>query len=70
MCIRDRVEDVHAFPGHIACDGDTRSELVVPVVRAGEVIAVIDLDSPELARFDAEDQAGIEALAVMLADRI
>jgi L-methionine (R)-S-oxide reductase len=64
------VEDVHAFPGHIACDGDTRSELVVPVVRAGEVIAVIDLDSPELARFDAEDQAGIEALAAMLADRI
>ena len=64
------VEDVRAFPGHIACDGDTRSELVVPVVRAGEVIAVIDLDSPELARFDAEDQAGIEALAAMLADRI
>ena len=64
------VEDVHAFPGHIACDGDTRSELVVPLVRAGEVIAVIDLDSPELARFDAEDQAGIEALAAMLADRI
>ena len=64
------VEDVHAFPGHIACDGDTRSGLVVPVVRAGEVIAVIDLDSPELARFDAEDQAGIEALAAMLADRI
>lgn len=64
------VEDVHAFPGHIACDGDTRSELVVPVLRDGEVVAVIDLDSPELARFDAEDQTGIEALAAMLSDRI
>ncbi|MBU2341400.1 MAG: GAF domain-containing protein [Alphaproteobacteria bacterium] len=71
---RDRtsqlVEDVHAFPGHIACDGDTRSELVVPVLREGRVVAVIDLDSPELARFDAEDQAGIEALAEMLSQRI
>lgn len=64
------VPDVHAFPGHIACDGDTRSELVVPVIRDGEVVAVIDLDSPELARFDTEDQAGIEALAAMLSDRI
>lgn len=64
------VEDVHAFPGHIACDGDTRSELVVPVLREGQVVAVIDLDSPELARFDAEDQAGIEALAKMLSQRI
>lgn len=64
------VADVHAFPGHIACDGDTRSELVVPVLRDGAVIAVIDLDSPELARFDTEDQAGIEALAAMLSDRI
>ncbi|MBU0668918.1 MAG: GAF domain-containing protein [Alphaproteobacteria bacterium] len=64
------VEDVHAVPGHIACDGDTRSELVVPVLREGQVVAVIDLDSPELARFDAEDQAGIEALAKMLSQRI
>lgn len=64
------VPDVHAFPGHIACDGDTLSELVVPVLRGGEVVAVIDLDSPEPARFDAEDRAGIEALATMLADRI
>ena len=64
------VEDVHAFPGHIACDGDTRSELVVPVLHDGRVVAVIDLDSPELARFDAEDQAGIEALAKMLSQRI
>lgn len=64
------VADVHAFPGHIACDGETLSELVVPVLRDGAVIAVIDLDSPELARFDAGDQAGIEALAAMLSDRI
>lgn len=64
------VEDVHAFPGHIACDGDTQSELVVPVLRGGAVIAVIDLDSPALGRFDAEDRAGIEALATMLAERI
>ena len=61
------VRDVLAFPGHIACDGDSRSELVVPVVREGAVIAVIDLDSPVLARFDAEDAAGIEALAAAIA---
>ncbi|WP_120716854.1 GAF domain-containing protein [Tsuneonella amylolytica] len=64
------VEDVHAFPGHIACDAASRSELVVPVIRDGDVIAVIDLDSPHLARFDGEDAAGIEALAAMLATRI
>jgi L-methionine (R)-S-oxide reductase len=64
------VEDVHAFPGHIACDADSRSELVVPVKRDGVVIAVIDLDSPTPARFDAEDQAGVEALAAMLSNRI
>jgi GAF domain-containing protein len=64
------VADVHAFPGHIACDADSRSELVVPVMREGAVIAVIDLDSPRAARFDAEDAAGIEALARAIADRI
>jgi L-methionine (R)-S-oxide reductase len=64
------VEDVHAFPGHIACDANSLSELVVPVTRAGQVIAVIDLDSPILARFDADDVSGIEALAGLLADRI
>lgn len=61
------VEDVHAFPGHIACDAASRSELVVPVIRKGEVLAVIDLDSPEPARFDAEDAAGIERLATLVA---
>ena len=64
------VADVHAFAGHIACDADSRSELVVPVLRAGEVIAVIDLDSPFPGRFDVEDQAGIEALAALVAARI
>jgi GAF domain-containing protein len=65
-----RVADVNAFPGHIACDAASRAELVVPVSRDGEVIAVIDLDAPREGRFDAEDQAGIEALAKVLADRI
>ena len=64
------VEDVHAFPGHIACDARSRSELVVPVLRDGLVVAVIDLDSPTPARFDAEDRAGIEALAALLSERI
>ncbi|WAT17204.1 GAF domain-containing protein [Aurantiacibacter sp. MUD11] len=64
------VEDVHAFPGHIACDAASRSELVVPIKRDGEVIGVIDLDSPDLARFDAEDRDGIEALARLLSDRV
>lgn len=64
------VEDVHSFPGHIACDAASRSELVVPVKRSGKVIAVIDIDSPDLARFDREDAAGIEALALAIADSI
>lgn len=64
------VEDVHAFPGHIACDAASRSELVVPVQRDGKVIAVIDLDSPSPARFDTGDAEGIEALAAILSDRI
>jgi L-methionine (R)-S-oxide reductase len=64
------VEDVHAFPGHIACDANSASELVVPVKQGGRVIAVIDLDSPSLRRFDTEDAAGIEALAQILSDRI
>ena len=55
-----RVEDVHAFPGHIVCDADSRSELVVPLVVKGELIGVLDIDSPSLARFSETDQAGIE----------
>jgi L-methionine (R)-S-oxide reductase len=64
------VADVHAFPGHIACDANSASELVVPVKHNGTVIAVIDLDSPTLNRFDTEDAKGIELLAQMIADRI
>ena len=64
------VDDVHAFPGHIACDADSRSELVAPVMRDGKVVAVIDLDSPTPSRFDAEDVAGISALATLLDGRI
>jgi L-methionine (R)-S-oxide reductase len=64
------VPDVHAFPGHIACDAASRSELVVPVIRDGAVVAVIDLDSPIPARFDEEDARGIEALAEVIAERI
>ena len=62
-----RVDDVHAFPGHIACDSASNSELVVPIVRDGELIAVLDLDSPTHARFDAEDEAGCVVLGEILA---
>ena len=58
-----RVEDVNAFPGHIACDSASNSELVVPLVKDGRLIGVLDLDSPNLARFSVEDAAGIERLA-------
>lgn len=58
-----RVEDVHAFPGHIACDSASNSELVVPLIKNGELVGVLDLDSPRLGRFSEEDQAGIEHLA-------
>ena len=60
-----RIEDVHAFPGHIACDSASNSELVVPLVKDGRLIGVLDLDSPKLARFTADDQAGIEKLAAI-----
>jgi L-methionine (R)-S-oxide reductase len=62
-----RVDDVSKFPGHIACDGASVSELVVPIVRDGRLIAVLDLDSPELNRFDAEDEAGVVMLSALLA---
>lgn len=60
------VPDVHAFPGHIACDSASNSELVVPLIRDGELLGVLDLDSPQFARFDDEDRAGIEAIARVL----
>jgi L-methionine (R)-S-oxide reductase len=65
-----RVEDVHAFPGHIACDAASASELVVPIVAGDRLMGVLDLDSPTPARFDADDQAGFEALVRLLAARI
>lgn len=64
------VDDVNAFPGHIACDSASASELVVPLVHDGKLIGVIDLDSPSPARFDEADRDGIVALAAMLAPRL
>ncbi len=61
------VEDVHAFPGHIACDAASASEIVVPIVHDGRLVGVLDLDSPRIARFDAADAAGLEALCTALA---
>ncbi|WP_268797280.1 GAF domain-containing protein [Pseudomonas huanghezhanensis] len=60
-----RVEDVHAFPGHIACDSASNSELVVPLVKDGKLIGVLDLDSPSVGRFSEHDQAGIEQLVAI-----
>lgn len=64
------VADVHAFPGHIACDAASASEIVVPVVVDGQVIGVLDLDSPIGARFDSDDAHGLEALVARIAARI
>ncbi|WP_353200274.1 GAF domain-containing protein [Sandarakinorhabdus sp.] len=60
------VPDVHAFPGHIACDADSRSEIVVPLIHDGAIIGVLDLDSPRPGRFDEDDRAGLEAAAGLL----
>ncbi len=65
-----RVADVHAYPGHIACDSASASELVVPVVADGRLVGVIDLDSPSKGRFDADDEQGCVELARMLAPRL
>ncbi|AMO71918.1 GAF domain-containing protein [Sphingorhabdus sp. M41] len=65
-----RVADVHAFPGHIACDADSRSELVIPVLKNGEVIAVLDLDSPLPDRFGSEDEAGLVPLIKAVANNL
>jgi L-methionine (R)-S-oxide reductase len=64
------VEDVHAFPGHIACDSASNSEIVVPIIRDGELVAVLDIDSPRHARFDEEDRAGCVRLGEILAKAI
>ena len=60
-----RIADVNAFPGHIACDSASRSELVVPLYRGDELVGVFDLDSPHPDRFDAEDQRGLETVAAL-----
>jgi len=62
-----RVDDVLAFPGHIACDAESRSELVVPIVAQDRLIGVLDLDSPLPSRFTPDDQAGAEALVARIA---
>lgn len=60
------VKDVHSFPGHIACDSASNSEIVVPLIRNGQVLGVLDIDSPSLARFDEEDRAGVVRLGEIL----
>ncbi|TKX20576.1 free methionine-R-sulfoxide reductase [Elsinoe australis] len=62
------VPDVDEFPGHIACDGDSQSEIVVPIVQAGKVVAIIDIDCATKNGFDAEDQHYLEELAILLAE--
>lgn len=61
------VEDVEAFPGHIACDSASRSEIVVPIIRGDDIVGVLDLDSFRTARFDARDAAGLERLVALFA---
>lgn len=68
--IVQRVADVHAFPGHIACDADSRSELVIPIVKNRTVIAVLDLDSPLPDRFSADDESGLVGLVRAIADNL
>ena len=65
-----RVHDVHDFEGHIACDAASRSEVVVPLYKGERLIGVFDLDSPEVGRFDADDQAGLEAIARAFLDTL
>jgi len=64
------VEDVHAFPGHIACDSASNSEIVVPLLRGAELLGVLDVDSPKLRRFGQADRRGLEALARIFIDSI
>ena len=65
-----RVPDVHAFPGHIACDSASNSELVIPIRSGGKIVGVLDLDSPEFDRFSPEDQAGLEGFAAVLGEAV
>src|SRR4051812_17495104 len=65
-----RVEDVHQFPGHIACDAASRSEIVIPLLKDGQLFGVLDIDSPEVNRFDELDQQQLEELAAILTEHI
>jgi len=65
-----RVDDVNAFPGHIACDSASASEIVVPLIRDGELIGVLDIDAPSKGRFTEEDEAGCVRLGEILQDRL
>lgn len=65
-----RVEDVHAFPGHIACDSASNSEIVLPLYQNGKIWGVLDIDSPNLCRFTEEDQRGLEAAADILSNML
>lgn len=65
-----RVEDVHQFPGHIACDCASNSEIVIPIYKNGEIYGVLDLDSPYFARFTEEDQTGLEAVVRVLEEAL
>jgi L-methionine (R)-S-oxide reductase len=65
-----RIEDVHAFPGHIACDAASNSEIVVPIVKGDQLLGVLDIDSPLKGRFDAEDQAFLEQFVATLAKQL
>ena len=64
------IEDVHDFPGHIACDAASRSELVVPLVLGDALVGVFDLDSPVADRFDVDDQQGLEAIATVFVESL
>lgn len=65
-----RIDDVHAFPGHIACDAASESEIVIPIVINDELVGVLDIDSPKLSRFSAEDEAGLVAIVDALVAEI
>ncbi|HVC28046.1 MAG TPA: GAF domain-containing protein [Gammaproteobacteria bacterium] len=64
------VQDVNQFPGHIFCDSDSRSEIVLPLIRRGELLGVLDIDSPKLARFDEEDRFNLEKLSRVFLDAL
>jgi GAF domain-containing protein len=65
-----RIEDVHQFPGHIACDAASRSEIVIPLMKDGKLLGVLDIDSPITDRFDEMDQQGLEKFAEILSNHL